>query len=262
MKRELNLREIQQYSLDVLLDIVSVCDSHHIEYMLFYGTLLGAVRHKGFIPWDDDVDIAMLRKDYEKFLQVYPKTGHHRYQLLTNKDKSYLLPYAKVNDTKTVSYMNQVELGYGVSVDIFPIDLESMDEKKAYQMFLRQKKLSDVISKFSVIDKYSGIKSKIKYFLYRSGAIRLLTCKAIHLAQKYNQTDSTFAACNIAPVGDLFERQLLSWLTNLERIEFEGYFFKAPKDFDAILKNQYGDYMVPPPQEKQVSHHCMKIFEK
>ena len=171
--KEVSLENIKSRSIDILIDIDRVCKENDIKYTLYYGTLLGAIRHKGFIPWDDDIDIGMMREEYEKFIKIYDKNHSDIYELLTSRQKNYFLPYAKVNDISTTSYLDDVELPFGVSVDIFPIDYQNNDEQKAKKMFDLQNKYFKIITKYIGIRYGKTIKMNIKYILLKNGIIKM-----------------------------------------------------------------------------------------
>ena len=132
MKR-ISFEEAKRVELDILLHVAKFCDEHGLRYFLAYGTLIGAVRHKGFIPWDDDIDIQMPREDYEKLLELYPKENtDEKYFLLAPEMKGAHHPYAKIIDTRTV----KKELGakknnpLGVDIDVFPLDGQPDGDKE------------------------------------------------------------------------------------------------------------------------------------
>ena len=122
---KLSLEELKKVELDILIWFADICEQEKLNYTLSYGTLLGAVRHKGFIPWDDDIDVAMPRPDYEKFIE-YCNTHETHYKLIDiHNDKGYNYLFAKVYDPNTTiveKYANRFKANYGVYIDIFPVD--------------------------------------------------------------------------------------------------------------------------------------------
>lgn len=124
-RNRLSEQEIKKVELDALLYIRKICQQYHLRYYLAWGTLLGAVRHKGFIPWDDDIDIMMPRSDYERLLELVPSLRHSYYKILSNpKNEDYYYTHAKMIDTRTLCVENDLQTiqNMGIWVDIFPLD--------------------------------------------------------------------------------------------------------------------------------------------
>src|SRR5699024_7471673 len=120
------IKEVQKDQLDILIEFDRICKKNNIKYQLFAGTLLGAIRHKGFIPWDDDIDVCMLREDYEKFLNICNKDMKNEYFLQTyNSDTNYIMQFAKLRKNNTI-FLERVtancDIHHGVYIDIFPLD--------------------------------------------------------------------------------------------------------------------------------------------
>ena len=130
----MTLNDIKKVSLDILISIHEYCKANGIKYSLGYGTMLGAVRHKGFIPWDDDIDILMMREDYDRFLSGYKDS---KFEVIDHKrEKKYILPYAKVVDKNTVLFNSWMpDLKLGVSVDVFPVDYVGKDMDEAEKLY-------------------------------------------------------------------------------------------------------------------------------
>ena len=121
-RKYINVEELKHIQLDMLSDIAEFCEQNNIKYFLAYGTLIGAIRHKGYIPWDDDIDICMPRPDYDKFLSLYNKKDSAYKAVAFELDENYKLPFAKVNDTRTVMWETMYDQDvFGVYIDVFPL---------------------------------------------------------------------------------------------------------------------------------------------
>lgn len=240
------LRKQQLRMLEILLYIDKVCKENDIKYWLSSGTLLGAVRHAGFIPWDDDVDIEMLREDYEKFLKVFPE--NNLYALQTYKtDRSFLLPFAKVRDlhSELDELGNNLAFKYrGLFVDVFVLE---KSPRFAYVIFgglfyILQKMQHGVTNCFLL-----GITAFIKKTLYAT--IRL--SRPLIDKWPYKTLNHTYGC------GPGWKSRDINHLFPLTEVVFEGYRFPAPHDCDAYLTRMYGKYENLPNLDK-VRIHCTK----
>ncbi len=271
MKHKLTSDEIKQYSLLILKDIKRVCSELDLTYYLDSGTLLGAVRHNGFIPWDDDIDVAMPRPDYEKFIREYNKHCNKRYKLKSiETNLNYGFPYAKIFDTTTILYENgRNAFGLGLSVDVFTLDgypSKIEEQKKHYENVLKvfssyTRATSYAFSKYSLNPKRLLI--NIKIFLARLLIQRTRAKQVIDNAKLYDFYQSKFAGLNVCIFYHPQNRwiPIESWLP-IEH-QFEDDVFNIPKGFDSVLKSYYGDdYMTPPPVEKRKSTHGLEIYTK
>lgn len=121
-----NLKKLQKVQLVILMEFDRICKEHNLNYQLFSGTLLGAVRHKAFVPWDDDIDVAMLRKDYNKFLKICKRKLDPQYFLQTHKtDKGYIHSFARIRKNNTLllqKYWLEIDMHHGIFIDVFPLD--------------------------------------------------------------------------------------------------------------------------------------------
>lgn len=259
--KELSIQDVHGTLLNILRDVDCFCAENNLVYYLAYGTLLGAVRHKGFIPWDDDIDICMPRPDYERFIKLFP-SEKGRIQVVSHKlDPNYPFYYAKVHDISTVVIENSnYNYKMGVYIDIFPID--AMPTSKKDQ--------DSYMKKFNFYRDIYNIKS----FKFRKGRkmmknIILLCSKLItpffskkYLTNKLDQISHTYDysesdLVSIAASIDqrlIFEKKIFS---NGIKLKFEDIEASVPLNYHEILKRNYGNYMVLPPEEKRLSHHCM-----
>lgn len=269
--RNIELKEIQQLELEIMKDVHRFCNENNIRYYLCGGTLLGAIRHKGFIPWDDDIDIMMPRPDYERFIKEY-KSNNPYYTLTSiQNNPHHLYTFAKIFDNRTIKIEKGIEycednIG-GVEIDIFPMDGLPQDIKQSDKYFNNQKNIfkyySLAVSKFTksknilkLIPKYIIV--KVCKIIGKEKFIILINNRA----KKYNFNDCEYVACSIIPYYGNRERILKSTYINQIEVEFEGELFYAPEGYDKYLSNLYGDYMKLPPKEKRVTHHDCKIYWK
>lgn len=266
--RQITLEEVKEIQLNILKDVAIFCEKQNIRYYLAYGTLLGAIRHKGYIPWDDDIDIIMPRPDYNKFVETYQNDNFIVFSPL-NKE-SHNFTFTKVFDERTIKIEYGMEYAddnvCGVDIDIFPLD-GLPDDNKQRKNFYRKQLFFFRLYRYSV-SKYekSGnpIKSFIKKICYSFAKCigkRYLIEKINSNAMQYVFDSSKMVAMSVAPYSgkiypmpkEIFEQC---------NIIFEGFYFKAPRGYGEFLKILYGNYMELPPKEKQITHHNYKVYWK
>lgn len=266
-RKKLSVIEIKRYELDILLSFQDSCKKRGLKFYLSGGTLLGAIRHKGFIPWDDDIDVCMPRNDYEKLLRVY-NNDKEKYQLRAVKLNNFNAPYAKLVDTNTIveSQYTEDENNSHLWVDIFPVDAlpENIKEvEKIYskcslyrQIFaLADAKLGEGKSLFRRYAKYL-LKPLAKLY----GKDRCV--KHIErIAQSYSYENSKYVGAITWGLYGVGERMLKSEFEHTVMVEFEGHQFPTFSCWNSYLKGLYGDYMKLPPVEKRQTHD-MKVYIK
>ncbi len=265
------MNDIQTHLLTILKAFIAVCEKHHLRYFVNGGTALGAIRHKGFIPWDDDVDVMMPRKDYEEFIKLqYEYEGTPYFIQTWKSDPRYIYCFAKLRDSSTTYienfYVNH-RINHGMWIDIFPIDGMSYKDKPRqrcakrikyvwYQVYMSyfpnmiRKIHKDTFFKDILLNIVGGLTYILDIGHYRQ---RIVERHCRHydfdksvLAGLYFDFDTKHAAMD----KHIFDEYTL--------VDFEDIKVRIPKDYDKYLTNLFGDYMTPPPIDKQVGWHHHK----
>lgn len=265
------LRKLQLTELDILIEIDKICRKNNINYFLIGGTLLGAVRHKGFIPWDDDIDIGMLRSDYEKFVDlcINKKVLGKKYFLHCNEsDEDYFIPFIKVkknNTTFAERTIDGIDTHKGIYLDIFPYD--NVPKQDSFKQ-----KIQAIIVRnihYAIYVKYHVYKLKDKRRKVFTWFLTLLPSKILKKLNNYfstmfeNKSNNKYIV-SLAGSSPYYEETLLKEkLFPLKEIEFENHKFFAFKENDYYLSQLYGDYMKLPPEEDRKNHDPICIdFKK
>lgn len=268
----MSLNEIKKCSLSILKYVDKVCKDNKISYYLAAGTLLGAVRHKGFIPWDDDIDIMIPRRDYEKLKLIFPQND--RYSFLTyHNTPNFPFAYGKIIDKNTIKreFLRPKYQLTGVDIDVFPIDNYPDDFEEANKWCNLIKKANDTVTNIcSPYVKGRNIPRMIlrntlvlfRHFLDDTNikTSRRYIKKLDYLSQYYNKIETGY--CGIASISayGIKKRNHRTVFEGSIDIEFEGSMFPAPIGYDDYLKDYYDNYMELPPVEKRATHHKYKAY--
>ena len=268
MPRTIDIVERKQIMLVMMDWIDSFCRANTIKYFLYGGSLIGAIRHKGYIPWDDDIDICMMRADYDRFLFLF-NDPDGRYRLITpDNNSAYYLPTAKVyDDTTVLSERISNGIPIGVYIDVFPLDYCSDDFQKACSYGKRigiYRKIVD-IKNISIDPKRSMIKNAALILFKvlvapfsRRFAIKRICFLSERRKNKPSKYVGQFTKMTYAS-REIYESK---WFDVALNGTFEGRDYIIPKEYDNVLRTEYGEYMVLPPKEKQVTHHVSDAWWK
>ena len=262
--KKLDIDEIKEVELGVMDYIHNICKEKGINYSLAYGSLLGAVRHRGFIPWDDDLDIALKRDEYDKLYQAILEDNNSIYKIVSwENDSRYPYPFYRVYDSRTVYENNYIQndIELGICVDVFPFD-DYKDVNKEITKLDMYRRLS-VYTLYGIRNKEAGIKNIVRYLMLV--AFRLTRVKIWN--KKLN--DCSKAPVNSEYIDYLMESKKYSTKIDAKALDevieckFEDRVYNIPKDYDHILTTIYGeDYMEIPPIEKRIQHDDFVAYIK
>lgn len=265
--REIQFEEMKKIELNILIYFTEVCEENNLRYYLGGGTLLGAVRHKGFIPWDDDIDVMMPRPDFQKLLSL--SINNENYNIIKPSTAGYYYNFAKLVDTRTILEEKGIKRidGLGVYIDIFPLDgmPETPDDRKK-----RFKELNSIRKRINntCLLKPKFHRNPFAYLnacrIYNSNKnidLSSLQKKYLDSALKNSFDDSefVFAAGGAYGARDIFPGK---WFEKEIELQFENLSVKAFNGYDFYLTQLYGDYMTLPPEDKRVTpHHTIVYFK-
>ncbi len=264
-KLHLTLDELKLVQMKILDYVDAFCRDNNIEYSLAAGTLLGAVRHKGYIPWDDDIDIMMTRDQYNYFTTKWCETSNHPF-ILTNEESgdSMGYPYGKVYDPGTITYVGSIKRT-GVFIDLFPMDKvidkdDYINRRTAINKLIkgRNRALNWMLAKkgdYSLIKSIKAFfeKPSRDFFEYPSLINNLARCKNKEECAWYYLM--VFGSYSREPIPKTVFNKYID-------IQFEDRVYRGVADYDTYLTNTYGDWRTLPPVEKRVTHHGFKAYWK
>ena len=256
------MKKVWAVMLDLFAEFDRVCKKHQISYLASGGTMLGAVRHKGFIPWDDDMDLMMRREDYDKLCKIAPSEFRHPYFFQTYEtDRGYTRAYAKLRNSNTTAIQeNRRDMGYtfnqGIFLDIFPLDNISPNKVSAYFQSIKcnyylQQALFSISARNGYRMKHQGKLYHLDAILYRflgkssmfDGDINME--KLITNCKKYQHKKTPYSSKLAFQPKNRQQIVLNEDISNPILLDFEFLKIPVPQNYEIILRRRYGDYMKP-----------------
>ncbi len=259
--RQITIEECKKIELDIFRKVIAVCEAHNLRYIVDYGSLIGGVRHGGFIPWDDDIDISMPRPDYEEFKNIFPKemSADSRYELRTGMTANIAIPYIQVvhKDTITEKKGRRDAYAQAVWVDVFPIDGAGKNMDQCQEVY--EKYWKKINESRKIFGRYKPFLNPIKQFkqfywhYMKQFQLGKVIEEAEQIAQTYDYDTSEHVFC-YATVYGTKEKNAKAYYEDRIDMEFEGIPCKVPREYDKKLRGIYGDYMTPPPESDRKGH--------
>ena len=259
----------KQLLLKAFQHVIEFLDSHNLKWFCCYGTLIGAVRHSGLIPWDDDVDICMPKEDFDKLVAIKDELEKDHYKFLSFSDLGFYCPHCKIIDTNTTLWENEYyPFITGVFVDIFPLLNTDISGDEAKEAFVTEKSLSNLVMRTvkkipfnyflkSVLDDHDW-----KWREYLINMIKYPRSKNKYYLKKLQSFDSRLFQADgenaVCPaVLEYGEKELMkaSYFSDYIEVPFEGFMVRIPVGYHEYLSQLYGDYMTPPPEEQRIPKH-------
>ena len=263
--RKLSLQEIKEKELDILLETDRICRRHDISLKLVSGTLLGAVRHKGFIPWDDDIDTGLSRPDYNRFIDICEKELPDNLRMLCYEKKTSDFPFCKIVDTRYQVEMEYLEgTGY-LWIDIFPFDGLPESDREVEALYRKTAALRKLMQTADA--KENTGKTELKRVLKRFAVPilnipgrRFYSDRIYREATKYNFDECIYCGGTVWGLYGSSERIGKAGFLEDAIVEFEGHSFHTMGCWDEYLSHLYGDYMTLPPENERPTHD-MAVWE-
>lgn len=255
--KEMSIEEVKKYILNILIDFDEFCTNYNLDYSLAGGTLLGAVRHKGFIPWDDDIDVYMPRKDYEFLLKKYNKWGKNKgYKIISAANNGFYMMIAKIIDTKTIAVEKNRTEKIGVWIDILPVDYVGEINEKDKDILFRCSEEMYFLGTTKYLESNNFIKRLVKKTLRPFKKRKLIRQFNKIIKNNAGDNNACFYSKRRKKVWSTLPKNL-GFVSSNVKLEFEGKSFKVMKGWRDYLVIYFGnDYMKLPPENERVSHEC------
>lgn len=264
---KVSLSEEKEILLKMLIEFNNYCENNNINLYLYGGTLLGAIRHQGFIPWDDDIDVALSRPDYEKLLNLAKKdnmiNSHLKVTEFSLNNSEY--PFIKVLDTNTTVIQKFNNQKTNLWIDVLPID--GIEPSKANSIYKKIKLYRKILT-LSLAKSGEGtsfLKKVIKpipIFLAKLIGAKRCAKKINEISKKYDFNSSNYIACIAWGLYDTSEVMTKTDFIPFSTVIFEKHNFKTINNYDSYLKKLYGSYMQLPPKKNQTPHHNYTTYIK
>ena len=259
------VKKLQMYQMEILDEIEKICNKHDLQYFIMGGNLIGAVRHKGFIPWDDDLDIAMMREDYDKFLEFATKEIDEKYFVdYSETNPNYYLPFAKVRIKDSI-YEEPIQKDYGgpkgIWIDIFPLDNANSEDS----IFIRIQTCLKIFLnwvcaiKANVSSNKLTILKKIIKFLFKPISIKKLSRFQQRIMKFNKNKNSRYCISFGARYGMKKQTMLKTVFLPATRLQYENRIYSAPGNYKEYLERVYPGYMTLPPEEERITHNPRRI---
>lgn len=270
----MTLRDVQLFSLGILKDVHKFCTENDITYSLAYGTLLGAIRHRGFIPWDDDIDIIMPRGDYEKFCSSYRSSN---YRIVSDRSSDCYIPFARVFDSEKtyvkMSNFKWCKFETGIWIDVFPVDGVSDDHAEFLRQANRSWRLLKLLyynrtSFFNHIDRFHPFRDNMKLLclklLFLNGnRMHAIKERIVKISKKLPFGGTGHWSEVVLREKGMVDYQSIADFSSVELHDFEDAKFFVMNGYDRVLRNAYGDYLQLPPEEERIpKQHHVPFFWK
>lgn len=283
--RRLSTEEHKKHALQILLEVADFCEKNNFRYYLAYGTLIGVVRHHGFIPWDDDIDIQMPRPDYDRFAEQFNHSKHeHNLRAVVPTDKIAKHTFIKVCDFDTKKIENGIRYKkddyLGIDIDVFPLDGLPQDDTEYTVSYNVKKHIFEMYSK-TISTVYTGdlnlnfngmLKLIHRFGKVASGRIckaflpsyskRSLLTKMYQLETEISYDEAVMIGTDCSLFDVYNDRYPKKCFESYTYMPFEGTPLRVPIGYDEVLTKQYGNYMTPPSLEEQITHHGNVVFER
>lgn len=270
MRKISDNKQIQKMEIDILNFVTELCEKNQLTYYLAGGTLLGAIRHNGFIPWDNDVDIAMPRADYKKLCALFDNIKNSRYKIYKiEKNNDCYIPFFKIVDSYTRLYEKTRGIysdNMGLFIDVFPIDGIENNEMKSIKKLRRIIKWTYRVTNCNTFpDELSTKKKMIRVVWY------IIFCKILnrekifeYLNKKMEEIPFGSTEYVVSTFGARMEKEIIEYsaFAQIIQVEFEGRMYNAPIGYDKYLTQMYGDYMKLPPESERVAPHDIDVYIK
>lgn len=262
-EKEVSIKDIQSKMLDILVYFRDFCNENNLKFVLCGGTCLGAVRHKGFIPWDDDIDVFMLREDYEKLGKLWAeKADTSRYSCVRSNESINIRHSATEIKDNNTTFINKhsvdLDIHHGLMIDVIPVD--GVADTKWRRILQMIDSMMFCCFNFQRLPDHKGkltyYATKLALGIFRSPKIRYKLWKgAENRLSKYGTNNSEYVASFAEGATIMRMHFPTSWFTEPEYMDFEGHSMPVPADVDKYLCMNFGDYLKLPPEQERVARH-------